>query len=202
MHEEDEVRIAQAVQSLENHFGISKKVMDEPETLEIIQQLFERVIAAYGQLSLLRGKRILDIACGSHTSRAPSRGYRIRKREGRGAERPLHGGYTALFEPWFCRILSALGAQPVGIDIGDLGGEDFEHYQADLGRTGALDFLPEHSFDAVHESRLFGSPEFTTQFPHRADALEIAREIVNQERRLLKEGGIIIHSDARKLLGA
>ena len=200
--EEDEARIAQAMESLDRHFGVSKKIADEPETLEVIHQMFERAIAAFGQLSQLRGKRILDIACGSRSSREPSRGFRISRPTGQEAALPPHDGYTALFEPWFCRILSTFGAEPVGVDIGDLSEENFEHYRADLGRTGALDFLPAHLFDAVHDSRLFGSPEFTARFPYWADALRIAREIVKQEERLLREGGAIIHSDAHRLIVA
>jgi hypothetical protein len=63
-----------------------------------------------------------------------------------------------------------------------------------------LDFLPDHSFDAVQDSRLFGSPEFTAQFPNQADRLKIAQEIKWQEQRLLKANGIVIHSDAEGLL--
>ena len=91
---------------------------------------------------------------------------------------------------------------PSGSTLADSSEENFEHYRADLGRTGALDFLPAHSFDAVHDSRLFGSPEFTARFPYWADALRIAREIVKQEERLLREGGAIIHSDAHRLIVA
>jgi hypothetical protein len=81
-----------------------------------------------------------------------------------------------------------------------LEGETFTHYHVDLGRLGALDFLPSHSFDAIQDSRLFGSPEFTAQFPNRTDRLSVAREIVTQEARLLRPGGLIIHSDAAALL--
>ena len=93
-----------------------------------------------------------------------------------------------------------MGAHPAGIDFGNLEGEAFEHYRVDLGRIGALDFLPDHSFDAVQDSRLFGSPEFTTQFPDPADRLNVATEIRRQERRLLKAGGRVIHSDAEELV--
>ena len=93
-----------------------------------------------------------------------------------------------------------LGAAPVGVDMGDLDQELFTHLNVDLGKTGALDFLPEVSFDAIQDSRLFGSPEFTAQFPRPADRLKVAQEIVRQERRLLKPRGIIIHSDAAELL--
>ena len=110
-------------------------------------------------------------------------------------------GYTAQFEPWLCRLLLEIGAQPVGVDIGDLTGETFEHYHADLGQAGALDFFPSQSVDAVHDSRLFGSPEFTEHFPNRADRLRIAREIRRQEKRILRPAGIVIHSDAEGLVG-
>jgi hypothetical protein len=109
-------------------------------------------------------------------------------------------GYTAQFEPWFCRMLVELDANPVGIDFGDLAREVFEHYRVNLGQKGALDFLPSHSFDAVQDSRLFGSPEFTAQFPNQADRLKVAQEIRRQEQRLLKADGLIIHSDADELL--
>ena len=200
--EEDREVIAKAMAAMERQFAISEKAAREPETVEVFEQLFKRALGAFDTPSLLRDKRILDIACGSHTSRAPSWRSPRSIRNGWRAVSPTPDGYTALFEPWFCRILSAMDARPVGIDIGDLGEEAFEHYQADLGRTGALDVLPSHSFDAVHDSRLFGSPEFTTRFPVREDALIIAREIVTQERRLLNNGGIVIHSDAYRLIRA
>jgi hypothetical protein len=78
--------------------------------------------------------------------------------------------------------------------------EVFTHYRVDLGRINSLDFLPEHSFDAVQDSRLFGSPEFTAQFPDQADRLNVAQEIRRQELRILIMDGIIIHSDANELL--
>jgi SAM-dependent methyltransferase len=189
---EDRLRIARSLESLDERFGLARKISDEPETLLIVRELFERVIGAFPRLSLLEGKRILDIACGSRTSRAP---FGTARRDDPSA------GYTALFEPWLSRILAALGAKPVGVDIGELSGEPFEHYRVDLADAGALDFLPSHSFDAVHDSRLFGSPEFTSRFRSRADVLRTAREIAAQEHRLLKDGGIIIHSDANELAG-
>jgi hypothetical protein len=193
-------RISSVVQTLDERYDLANKVAKEPGTLEIILQLFERLIYTYGDLSSISGKRILDIACGSNTSKAPTT-IHIRTPFRKKVIHPaLKEGYTAQFEPWFCRILLALDAHPVGVDIGDLDGEAFEHYQADLGREGALDFFPDHSFDGIQDSRLFGSPEFTTQFPRRADRLKVAREIRDQERRLLKEGGVLIHSDARDLL--
>jgi hypothetical protein len=86
------------------------------------------------------------------------------------------------------------------VDFGNLESEVFVHYRVDLGKIGALDFLPDHSFDAVQDSRLFGSPEFTAQFPNQADRVKIAQEIKRQEQRLLKANGTVIHSDADSLL--
>ena len=99
-----------------------------------------------------------------------------------------------MFEPWFCRLLLELGAEPVGVDAGDLAGERFTHHSADLSRIGALDFLPDASFDAIQDSRLFGSPEFLSALPRSEHAL-IKAELRRQEKRLLRPGGVIIHTD-------
>lgn len=150
-------------------------------------------------MSNLKNKRILDIACGSNTSKAPASLY-LNTPIGRMSVGRSSRGYTALFEPWFCRILFELDATPVGVDFGDLEHEVFLHYRVDIGEKRALDFLPDHSFDAIQDSRLFGSPEFTAQFPDQADRLKIAQEIKRQEQRLLRMDGIIVHSDAIDLL--
>jgi len=196
---EDRGLIATAVEALDNQYALARKIEQEPGLGEIIKQLVGRIFRAYGTLAALKGRRILDIACGSSTSKAPPLIY-VDTPVGE-QQIPIAGieGYTAQFEPWFCRILLELGANPVGIDMGNLDGESFEHHKVDLGRPGALDFLPDRSFDAVQDSRLFGSPEFTAQFPNRADRRKVAEEIWRQEQRLLKAAGIVIHSDAANL---
>lgn len=191
--------MAELIATLDDKYDLSAKIGREAGVQEIVEQMLGRIASAFGTSSQVRGKRILDIACGSNTSRAPSSIYINtpfgEKRIGRSKK-----GYTAQFEPWFCRILLELGANPVGIDFGDLEGEAFEHYRVDLAERGALSFLPSHSFDAVQDSRLFGSPEFTAKFPNRADRLRVAREIRREEQRLLRADGIVIHSDAKELL--
>ena len=192
------VLIANTIQALESRYDLNRKMAKEPGVAEIIEQMAGRLANSYPRLSDLQNKRILDIACGSNTSKLPA-SLNVSTPFGEvsfGASR----GYTALFEPWFCRILFELGATPVGVDFGDLEQEAFIHHRVNLGKTGALDFLPEASFDGIQDSRLFGSPEFTTQFPDPADRLKVAREIKRQEQRLLKTDGIIIHSDAIELL--
>ena len=159
-----------------HHLG--SKIAAEPRLAAIMAEFVTRLFDAFGSLSRIAGRTVLDIACGSSSSRSPVTGLE-----------------TAEFEPWMCRLLLELGARPVGIDIGDLAGEAFENHRVDLGVPGALDFLASESFDAIHESRLFGSPEFRAA--HAPATERIRREIHHQERRLLRPGGILIHSDGR-----
>jgi hypothetical protein len=191
---QDQIQFAKIIQALDTRYDLGRKMGHEPGVAQIIEQMTGRLARSFGRLENLKDKRILDIACGSNTSKLPA-SLHLKTPFGDmtiGASQ----GYTALFEPWFCRILFEVGTTPVGVDFGDLEQEAFIHYKVDLGKPGALDFLPEASFDAIQDSRLFGSPEFTAEFPKESERLDVAHEIVKQEQRLLKKGGIIIHSDA------
>jgi hypothetical protein len=197
--EQDHILLASTIRALNTRYDLNRKITKEPGVEEIIKQMFGRLANSFERLSNIQSQKILDIACGSNTSKAPASLYINTPFGKRTIGRPSKG-YTAQFEPWFCRILFELGAHPIGIDFGDLDREPFAHYRVDLGQIGALDFLPDHSFDAVQNSRLFGSPEFTAQFPNQADRLKIAQEIKRQEQRVLKANGIVIHSDADAFL--
>jgi hypothetical protein len=164
--------------ALDERYELRRKVAREPEIESILEEFVRRLERAFGSLDGVRGKRILDIASGSNSSRSPDTGKR-----------------TALFEPWFARLVLELGGTPVALDAGDLAGEPFEHHRVDLGRSGALDFLPKGSFDGVQDSRLFGSPEFRKAYPRKRDHDRVKAEIARQERRVLKPDGVIIHSD-------
>jgi SAM-dependent methyltransferase len=168
---------ADVLAALDARYGLARKRAAEPDIDRVLREFVGRLRAAFGSLEAVRGKRILDIACGSNSSRSPDTGER-----------------TAVFEPWFCRLLLELGADSVGLDAGDLEGERFEHHRVDLSRIGALDFLPDASFDGIQDSRLFGSPEFLALLP-RSQHAPIKAELRRQEKRLLKPGGVIIHSD-------
>jgi hypothetical protein len=170
--------LSRAIGELDERQGLGRKIAREPELASILEEFIGRLQRAFGSLARVRGKRILDIASGSNSSRSPATGRR-----------------TALFEPWFARLMLELGAEPVAVDSGDLEGEPFEHHRVDLGQSGALDFLPAASFDGVHDSRLFGSPEFRKAYPRRRDHERVKAEIAQQERRLLKPDGVLIHSD-------
>jgi hypothetical protein len=196
----DKNLVTGTLQALDGRYALSEKIAREPGLEEIIKQLMGRIHRAYGAFARLEGKRILDIACGSSTSKAPGFLFVDTPFGEQRIPIPAAGCYTAQFEPWFCRILLELGADPVGIDLGNLDGEAFEHYRVDLGQPGALNFLPAHSFDGVQDSRLFGSPEFTARFPNQKDRLKVAAELWRQEQRLLKPEGVVIHSDAADLI--
>lgn len=174
----DDPLAASVMEGLARRYGLDRKMLREPELAAILDEFVRRLRAAYGSLAGVRGKRILDLASGSNSSRSPKTGRR-----------------TALFEPWFSRLIVELGADPVAIDLGDLEGEAFEHHRVDLGLPGALDFLPAASFDGVQDSRLFGSPEFQAAYPGRSNRARVKAEIKRQERRLLRPGGVLIHTD-------
>lgn len=193
---QDHGPLGDAVRALDWRYDLRKKMQGEQGVEEIILQMFGRLARSYPRLDDIRGQHILDIACGSNSSKEPA-SLRIKTPFGTvPVRRQANSGFAAKFEPWFCRVLVELGASPVGVDMGDLEAEVFAHHRVDLGKMGALDFLPDASFDAVQDSRLFGSPEFTAQFWRRVDRFKIAKEVVRQEQRLLKPGGILIHSDA------
>lgn len=170
--------LSRAIDGMDDRYDLGRKIALEPELASIIEEFTGRLKRAFGSLTGVRGKRILDIASGSNSSRSPTTGER-----------------TALFEPWFARLALELGGDPVALDIGDLEGELFEHHRVDLGRPGALDFLAAASFDGVQDSRLFGSPEFRKSYPRKRDHQRVKAEIARQESRLLKSHGIVIHTD-------
>ena len=174
----DRAVLGGALAELDVGRGLAAKIAAEAHLESIMREFATRLLDAFGSLSTVAGQTVLDIACGSNTSRSP-----------------VTGRLTAEFEPWMCRLLAALGAHPIGLDIGDLAGETFEHHHVDLGVLGAMDFLRTGSCDAIHESRLFGSPEFRAAYGPATE--QVRREIHRQERRLLRPGGILIHSDGR-----
>ena len=170
--------LTRAIKLLDERYELERKMARETELVSILGEFIGRLQRAFGSLTRIKGKRILDIASGSNSSRSPTTGKR-----------------TAMFEPWFARLLLELGAEPVALDGGDLEGERFEHHRVDLGRHGALDFLFAASFDGVQDSRLFGSPEFRKAYPRQRDHKRIKAEIARQERRVLKPDGVVIHTD-------
>lgn len=142
-----------------------------------LQSTLEKLDEMIGGLDKVRGKRILDLGCGSTLPK--NRSYI----EGHDPEE-LRMGRS--FEPWFPRILMELGAEPVGIDIGNLEDELFEHYRADLTKKGSLNFLPDHSFDAINMKLFLDSPTMNLSANGRR---HVYGELEHQTLRLLKKDG-------------
>lgn len=140
----------------------------------------EAVREAFGDIQNVKGKRILDIACGSNGSEFGDTPH----------------------APWFCRSLKELGANVVGVDIGDLNGEEFEHHKLDLSVPGALDIFPDHSFDAINSVAFFDSPRLMMEHIRLSSTViasdsglinRTMKEIGSQIKRLLKEDGKLLN---------
>ncbi len=119
----------------------------------------------------LTGRAILDIGCGSNT--------------------PIHGQQNTYFPPWMCRTLNHIGAKPVGIDIGDLTREQFEHYTLDVTQPNALvNALGNRKFDAVYTRDLRGQSIRANNLVHTAE--EIYAILLPQVEYLLNPNGVFI----------
>src|SRR5574342_526557 len=73
--EQDHVRIANTIRALNTRYDLNRKMAKEPGVEEIIKQMIGRLANSFERLSNIRNKKILDIACGSNTSRAPASLY-------------------------------------------------------------------------------------------------------------------------------
>ena len=121
----DRELLGHALGKLDAQDRLASKIAAEPNLAAIMTEFVTRLLDAFGSLSAVRGQAVLDIACGSSSSRSP-----------------VTGRQTAEFEPWMCRLLLELGARPVGVDIGDL--------DENLSQGGRFD-LPER----VHKVLFF-----------------------------------------------
>src|SRR5688572_30324105 len=102
--ERDRILIANTIEALNTRYDLNGKIAKEPGVEDIITQMFGRLANSFARLSDTRDKQILDIACGSNTSKAPSALF-INTPFGKKTIGRRSKGYTAQFEPWFCRIL-------------------------------------------------------------------------------------------------
>lgn len=148
---------------------------------DIVRQLAWVLVAANGDIL---GKRILDLGCGST-----------------GGSLDADAGYHGIFAPWLARTLIELGANPVGIDFGNLQGEKFEGHTVDLLKPDSLNFLGDSSIDIVHSRALFTSPQlhelqnsrwgYVSQSDSASRFFELLRP---QIARILKPGGTFVYS--------
>ena len=98
--ERDHALIANTIQALDTRHNLIRKITKEPGVEEIIQQMFGRLANSFAKLADVRDTRILDIACGSNSSKAPP-SISIDTPFGGKTIGRSNKGYTAQFEPWF-----------------------------------------------------------------------------------------------------
>jgi hypothetical protein len=67
----DALLITQFMKALDVKYRLAEKMAQGPGLKDIIRQFIGRIEHAFGSLADVKGKRILDIACGSNTSKAP-----------------------------------------------------------------------------------------------------------------------------------
>lgn len=126
---------------------------------------------------------ILDIGCGSRTSRDPSTASDFEDMTP-----------TRMFEPWGGRLLNQLGVNVIGIDQGEQAAELFPIHQLDISKADALHILPDHIADGIVMSRVLGSPEMMMNTT-RDERLALRDNLRVEFDRLLKSEGVIIYSD-------
>jgi len=145
--------------------------------IAMINQMNHVLFATSGNLE---NKRILDLGCGSNDPHL----------EGKGIFN------DRMFEPWLCRGLLELGAIPIGIDIGDLSKEKFEHYQLNLLGLNCLNFIPNSSIDITNAHELFNSPHLNQSYMGlNSSGRELKEILLPQLKRIVKPKGYFIYSD-------
>jgi len=147
----------------------------------LLEGTARRLVDAFGDLRQVEGRSVLDLGCGSTSSRESRANNRV-------------------FEPWLCRAVALLGGTAVGIDVGFSGqmpptGFTYQRLCLlfDTNRLSQLLPTPQ-SFDAIHMNLLLSSP--TLAFQHSREARSAMRDALRLQRdRLLKPDGIIIGWD-------
>jgi len=132
----------------------------------------------------IKGKRILDLGCGN-----------LEKNEESGYDNLRCSFHDDLrFAPTLCRALYTLGADVVGVDLGSLEGEPYEHYRKNLLSSNSLDMLGDFSFDLVHSFGVYTSP-YLRKLTRRGDEESFAmvsHTLRPQLERILKPEGILL----------
>lgn len=157
--------------------SLEKKYSPDIKTLDgsLFGQLPHILYLAGGNVS---DKVVLDLGCGSSTKGVPWR--------------------ETAPQPWLCRALHMMDARSIGIDIGELTGEEFEHYRANLLEDNPLSAIPDNSVDIVNMYYLITSPimDFVsnTDPKFQARVKEFREHIIPEVARVLKTDGVFLYS--------
>jgi hypothetical protein len=126
----------------------------------------------------LKGKRILDLGCGNNSHNDD-----------------LLGDMTnRMFEPWLCRALNESGANPVGVDIGNLDMEEFEHHQVNLLKKECLHFLKDNSIDIANAHLLFDSYFLHKFQEHSRSGIDLKGILMPQLERVVRKNGYFLYN--------
>lgn len=148
----------------------------EPIRKRVIEHIdYLRVVLA--DLSHIKDKRVLDVACGSRNYKDDTVGA---------------------YEPWMARLLVHLGAIPFGVDLAPQRDERFEWRQADLLIPGSLNFLENHSFDAYYVCAFPTRKAVRTMLTTGPSWPTVRTELLSHLERCLKPGGTIIRTFTNK----
>lgn len=155
-------------------------------TLQLTHLRLEQLtllLGAQGDMSVLRGKKVLDLGCGSKTSTPIETPGRPNSKN---------------YEPWLCRALQEIGAEPTGVDIEDLENEPFVHYKIDLTKPDALSVFPNDSFDVVNTSFLIGKEHASPRIWRLTEKEEekVQQALAEQAARVLTEGGVFAENQS------
>lgn len=124
----------------------------------------------------ITGKTILDLGCGNNEFLDTDPSIPTRQ-----------------FEPWLCRALKIIGANPIGVDYGTLENETFTHYTVNLAEPNCLAMIPDHSVDLANASFFFNSPILNFLLNLNQD--RVRQNILPQLERILKPDATFIYSE-------
>ncbi|MBP7058301.1 hypothetical protein KBB06_03125 [Candidatus Gracilibacteria bacterium] len=162
---------------LRDRYGFTDFFLFEREREKLIRKL-HLLLEQFPGINL-KDKIIVDLGCGNNGGTAEN------------------ADFDSRYQPWFCRILQELGAKPIGIDMGNLDGEPFEHFQEDLAAESPLKTLPPQYADAVFADDFYHSPQLIEmKIQNRSlDIRNLRQRIFPAIKRVLKSHGFYVEND-------
>ena len=175
---------------LKGQFGFDDFFLFEREREKLIGKLALLLEKLPGRN--LKNKVIIDLGCGYIGGRDKTPEAKETTETEDPAEKDCRN------HPWFCRILYILGARPIGIDIGNMEGEEFQHHRLDLLEDNALRDFPAESADAVIADELFHSARLIEmKIKNRKLPIKnLRRKLFPQIQGILKTKGFYLEEDA------